>query len=62
MHFLQLKLKEALYVSLEALLRGGRDVTWPAIRKLLHDETETVVSNYLLHCLVLKWVTNPMKI
>ncbi|GKF88472.1 root hair defective 3-like protein, partial [Tanacetum coccineum] len=46
MHFLRSKLKEALYGPVEALLRGGRDDTWPAIRKLLHDETETVVSEF----------------
>ncbi|PWA80942.1 protein ROOT HAIR DEFECTIVE 3 [Artemisia annua] len=38
------KLKEALYGPVEALLKGGRVDTWPAIRKLLRNETETVLS------------------
>ncbi|GKB09150.1 protein root hair defective 3, partial [Tanacetum coccineum] len=40
------KLKEALYGPVEAFLKGGRDDTWPAIRKLLHDETETALSEF----------------
>ena len=31
---------------MEALLEGGRDDTWPAIRKLLRNETETVLSEF----------------
>ncbi|KAI3759756.1 hypothetical protein L6452_07796 [Arctium lappa] len=40
------KLKNALYGSVEALLEGGSDDTWPAIRKLLHHETETAISEF----------------
>lgn len=31
---------------MEALLEGGSDDTWPAIRKLLSRETETAVSEF----------------
>ncbi|XP_024969122.1 protein ROOT HAIR DEFECTIVE 3-like [Cynara cardunculus var. scolymus] len=40
------KLKNALYSSVEALLEGGSDDTWPAIRKLLNHETETAISEF----------------
>ncbi|PWA53698.1 RHD3/Sey1, P-loop containing nucleoside triphosphate hydrolase [Artemisia annua] len=43
---LMAKLKEALHGPVEALLKGGRDDTWVAIRKLLHDETETAISAF----------------
>ncbi|KAI3806833.1 hypothetical protein L1987_22748 [Smallanthus sonchifolius] len=40
------KLKEALDGPVEALLEGGGDDTWPAIRKLFHHETKTTVSEF----------------
>ncbi|XP_071711747.1 protein ROOT HAIR DEFECTIVE 3 isoform X2 [Rutidosis leptorrhynchoides] len=40
------KLKEALYGPVEALLEGANDDTWPAIRKILHRETEKAVSEF----------------
>ncbi|XP_071728538.1 protein ROOT HAIR DEFECTIVE 3-like [Rutidosis leptorrhynchoides] len=40
------KVKEALYSPVEALLEGGSDDTWPAIRKILHRVTETAVSEF----------------
>lgn len=40
------KLKEGLYGPVEALLEGGSDDTWPAIRKLLNQVTETAVSEF----------------
>ncbi|KAI3766456.1 hypothetical protein L2E82_16514 [Cichorium intybus] len=40
------KLKEGLYGPVEALLEGGSDDTWPAIRKLLHQVTEKAVSEF----------------
>ncbi|KAI7735777.1 hypothetical protein M8C21_000539 [Ambrosia artemisiifolia] len=40
------KLKEALYGPVEALLEGATDDTWPAIRKLLHQETKKAVSEF----------------
>ncbi|KAL9999391.1 putative P-loop containing nucleoside triphosphate hydrolase [Helianthus debilis subsp. tardiflorus] len=40
------KLKEALYGPVEALLEGASDDTWPAIRKLLHQETKKAVSEF----------------
>ncbi|KAI3727323.1 hypothetical protein L1987_67136 [Smallanthus sonchifolius] len=40
------KLKEALYGPVEALLEGASDDTWPAIRKLLRQETEKAVSEF----------------
>ncbi|KVI05883.1 hypothetical protein Ccrd_015768, partial [Cynara cardunculus var. scolymus] len=33
-------------LSVEALLEGGSDDTWPAIRKLLNHETETAISEF----------------
>ncbi|KAJ9559643.1 hypothetical protein OSB04_004803 [Centaurea solstitialis] len=40
------KLKEALYGPVEALLEGGGDDTWPAIRKLFHHETKVALSEF----------------
>ncbi|CAH1422770.1 unnamed protein product [Lactuca virosa] len=40
------KLKEGLYGPVEALLEGGSDDTWAAIRKLLHQVTEKAVSEF----------------
>ncbi|KAJ0785144.1 putative P-loop containing nucleoside triphosphate hydrolase [Helianthus annuus] len=40
------KLKEALDGPVGALLEGGGDDTWPAIRKLFHHETKTAVSEF----------------
>ncbi|KAK1434208.1 hypothetical protein QVD17_11127 [Tagetes erecta] len=40
------KLKEALYGPVDALLEGASDDTWPAIRKLLRQETEKAVSEF----------------
>ncbi|KAI3670537.1 hypothetical protein L1987_87875 [Smallanthus sonchifolius] len=40
------KLKEVLDGPVEALLEGGGDDTWPAIRKLFHNETKTTVSEF----------------
>ncbi|XP_076958102.1 protein ROOT HAIR DEFECTIVE 3-like [Bidens hawaiensis] len=42
------KLKEALYGPVEALLEGASDDTWPAIRKLLRQETKKAVSEFSL--------------
>ncbi|KAI3772903.1 hypothetical protein L6452_04097 [Arctium lappa] len=38
------KVKEVLYAPVEALLEGAAEDTWPAIRKLLRNETKTAVS------------------
>ncbi|KVI12326.1 Root hair defective 3 GTP-binding [Cynara cardunculus var. scolymus] len=40
------KAKEVLYAPVEALLEGAAEDTWPAIRKLLRNETKTVVSEF----------------
>ncbi|KAK6911892.1 Sey1/RHD3-like, three-helix bundle domain [Dillenia turbinata] len=40
------KLKKALLGPVEALLDEASDDTWPAIRKLLHRETESAVSGF----------------
>ncbi|KAK4410506.1 protein ROOT HAIR defective [Sesamum angolense] len=40
------KLNEALSGPVEALLDGASDDTWPAIRKLLHRETEKAVNGF----------------
>ncbi|XP_024972185.1 protein ROOT HAIR DEFECTIVE 3-like isoform X2 [Cynara cardunculus var. scolymus] len=40
------KLKEALYGPVAALLEGGGDDTWSAIRKLLHHEIKIAVSEF----------------
>ncbi|PWA59660.1 RHD3/Sey1, P-loop containing nucleoside triphosphate hydrolase [Artemisia annua] len=40
------KLKEALDGPVGALLEGGGDDTWPAIRKLFHHETKVAVSEF----------------
>ncbi|KAL8522532.1 hypothetical protein ACS0TY_012625 [Phlomoides rotata] len=40
------KLSEALAAPVEALLDGASDDTWPAIRELLHRETERAVSGF----------------
>lgn len=39
-------MKEGLYGPVEALLEGGSDDTWAAIRKLLHQVTEKAVSEF----------------
>lgn len=44
--FVQSKLKESLYGPVEALLEGAADDTWPAIRKLLRNETKTAVYEF----------------
>ena len=41
---LQAKLKEALSGPVEALLDGANSETWPTIRNLLKQETESAVS------------------
>ena len=43
---LQSKLKDALYGPVEALLEGAAEDTWPAIRKLLRNETKTIVFEF----------------
>ncbi|XP_042756298.1 protein ROOT HAIR DEFECTIVE 3 isoform X1 [Lactuca sativa] len=40
------KLKVALEGPVAALLEGGGDDTWPAIRKLFHQETKTTISDF----------------
>ncbi|KAI3684189.1 hypothetical protein L6452_33409 [Arctium lappa] len=40
------KLKEALYGPVGALLEGGGDDTWPAIRRLFHHETKIAISEF----------------
>ncbi|KAH6764705.1 Root hair defective 3 GTP-binding protein, partial [Perilla frutescens var. frutescens] len=40
------KLNDALAAPVEALLDEASDETWPAIRKLLHRETETTISGF----------------
>ncbi|CAA2974669.1 ROOT HAIR DEFECTIVE 3-like isoform X2 [Olea europaea subsp. europaea] len=40
------KLNKALLEPFEALLDGASDNTWPAIRKLLHRETETAIAEF----------------
>ncbi|KAL1533455.1 Cell wall protein rhd3 [Salvia divinorum] len=40
------KLNESLAAPVEALLDGASDDTWPAIRKLLHSETEAAISGF----------------
>ncbi|KAK9066413.1 hypothetical protein SSX86_013735 [Deinandra increscens subsp. villosa] len=40
------QMKEALCGPVEALLKGGRDDTWSAIRNLLHQETAKAVSEF----------------
>lgn len=44
--FVQSKLKEALDGPVGALLEGGGDDTWPAIRRLFHHETKITVSEF----------------
>lgn len=36
----------ALEGPVAALLEGGGDDTWPAIRKLFHQETKTTISDF----------------
>ncbi|GJX64419.1 root hair defective 3-like protein [Tanacetum coccineum] len=40
------KLKDTLYGPVEALLEGAAEDTWPAIRKVLRNETKTVVFEF----------------
>nr|GEV60259.1 protein root hair defective 3-like [Tanacetum cinerariifolium] len=40
------KLKDALYGPVEALLEGAAEDTWPAIRKLLRNETKMAVFEF----------------
>ncbi|CAA3011585.1 ROOT HAIR DEFECTIVE 3-like isoform X2 [Olea europaea subsp. europaea] len=46
MDYFNSKLNTALLEPVEALLDGDSDNTWPAIRKLLHRETETAIAEF----------------